>query len=436
MQGIVTFDSLSASQQKKIFELLTSIDEIRPVLYKEVLGELGYSGSDGIKQFERALLDEMIEIQKQNPRLAPDTVYKKGLEKLGISDVVTQLMSKSNQNSLLDALEGRTKFFDMTAAELVKLKTDLFRKMEKNAKYDPKEEDYDLMEELIRRGTFQQREWIKFLERRFANLKEVWTLAEEYRNLKSQNEIPKGTTFDTWVMEKGRKYENVWAKYGNQVNYITRLVSVPLGWSEGATKKQVMAAWYKLGGITLAAPAVWLLQRASYYWSELSDYIDDFTNYDESLIQDRWKEFSKQSEPQFNIGGNKFSVYNPRDFEKNRAYENNAPIIQIYDKENGLLEVLSGISIDGVVRTIVKFLMSQTPFVAGSKFSRDYIGLPTASATPTPEPQSTYTKDIESFKKFLDSKNIDSSNAYYDVEFDMFYDGKGGEYEFNRGSFL
>ena len=73
MQGIVRFDSLSASQQKKIFELLTAIDEIRPALYKEVLGELGYSGSDGVKQFERALLDDMVEIQRQHPRLGCPT---------------------------------------------------------------------------------------------------------------------------------------------------------------------------------------------------------------------------------------------------------------------------------------------------------------------------------------------------------------------------
>ena len=101
-----------------------------------------------------------------------------------------------------------------------------------------------------------------------------------------------------------------------------------------------------------------------------------------------------------------------------------------------MLEVPSGISVDGVVKTVVKFLMSQSPIAAGSRLFRDYIGLPTASTTPTPEPQSAYTKDIESFKKFLGSKNIDSDNAYYDIELDMFYDGKGGEYEFSRGSFL
>jgi hypothetical protein len=58
---------------------------------------------------------------------------------------------------------------------------------------------------------------------------------------------------------------------------------------------------------------------------------------------------------------------------------------------------------------------------------------------PQPEQETqttTYTKDIESFKNFLTAKNIDSSDAYYDIELDMFYDGRGGEYEFSRGSFF
>ena len=435
MQGIVRFDSLSASQQKKIFELLTSIDEIRPALYKEVLGELGYSGTDGVKQFERALLDEMMEIQKQNPRLAPDTVYKKGLEKLGISDEVAPLMSKSNQNSLLDALGGRTKFFNMTEAELVKRKTDLFRKMEKNAKYDPTEEDYELMEELNRRGTFNKRDWIKFLERRFVNLKEVWGLAEDFMYQRGMKEIPRSTTFDQWVTESGKRYANVWAKYGKELNSIVRIVSTPLGFSD-ATPKQRVAGWLKLGGLTIGGGLLWLIERIRYGGKKVGEFIDDFTGYDVSVIEDRWKEFWAQSEPQFNIGGKKSSVYNELDFEKNKEYENNAPATRIYDIKNALLEVPSGISVDGVVKTVVKFLMSQSPIAAGSRLFRDYIGLPTASTTPTPEPQSAYTKDIESFKKFLGSKNIDSDNAYYDIELDMFYDGNGGEYEFSRGSFL
>jgi uncharacterized protein YjgD (DUF1641 family) len=48
----------------------------------------------------------------------------------------------------------------------------------------------------------------------------------------------------------------------------------------------------------------------------------------------------------------------------------------------------------------------------------------------------TYAKDIESFKNFLTAKNIDSSDAYYDIKFDIFYDGRGGEYEFSEGSFF
>ncbi len=438
MQGIVTFDSLSASQQKKIFELLTSIDEIRPTLYKEVLGELGYSGTDGVKQFERALLDEMIEIQRQNPRLAPDTVYKKGLEKLGIPDTISPLMSKSNQNSLLDALGGRTKFFNMTEAELIKRKTDFFRKMDKNAKYDPTAEDYELIEELKRRGAFSSREWNKYLERRFVNLKEIWGLAERFEYLRgkpaSEGGIPAGKTFDDWITENGKKYANVWAKYGKDLNSIVRLVSVPLFQSK-ATAAQRAFAWAKLGGITLPPVAIWLIQRIGYGTGKVGEFVDDFTGYDVSVIEDRWKEFWSQSEPLFNIGGQTFSVYNEKDLQKNKEYENNAPGIRIYDKENTLLEVSSGISIDGVVRTVVKFLMSQALFFAGTSASKDYIGLPKASATPTPEPQSTYTKDEPSFKKFLDSKNIDSSNASYDRLTDMFYDGKGGEYEFSEGSF-
>jgi hypothetical protein len=36
----------------------------------------------------------------------------------------------------------------------------------------------------------------------------------------------------------------------------------------------------------------------------------------------------------------------------------------------------------------------------------------------------------------LTTNNIDSSDAYYDIELGMFYDGNGGEYEFSEGSFL
>jgi hypothetical protein len=436
MQGIVRFDSLSASQQKKIFELLTAIDEIRPALYKEVLGELGYSGSDGVKQFERALLDDMVEIQRQNPRLAPDTVYKKGLEKLGIDDEIFPLMSKTNQKSLLDALGGKTKFFDMGESELVKRKTDLFRKMEKNAQYDPTEQDFELMDELIRRNIFPRRDWNKFLERKFVNLKEVWGLAEDFMYLKGKGEIPGNKTFDEWVTESGKKYANVWAKYGKDLNSIIRIVSIPLFLSK-ATPAQRVFGWLKLGGITLGSGLLFIIERIRYGGKKAGEAFDDFTNYDVSKIEDRWKEFWAQSEPQFNIGGNKFSVYNELDLEKNKLYENNAPAIRIYDKEKALLEVPSGISVDGVVKTVVKFLMSKSLIAAGSRLFRDYISLPTISTTPTPEPQTTtYTKDIESFKDFLNSKNIDSSDAYYDIELDMFYDGKSGEYEFSEGSFL
>jgi hypothetical protein len=62
---------------------------------------------------------------------------------------------------------------------------------------------------------------------------------------------------------------------------------------------------------------------------------------------------------------------------------------------------------------------------------------PELQPQPEQEPQTTtYTKDIESFKNFLTAKNIDSSDAYYDIKFDIFYDGRGGEYEFSEGSFF
>jgi hypothetical protein len=62
---------------------------------------------------------------------------------------------------------------------------------------------------------------------------------------------------------------------------------------------------------------------------------------------------------------------------------------------------------------------------------------PKLQQQPEQEPQTTtYTKDIESFKNFLTAKNIDSSDAYYDIKFDIFYDGRGGEYEFSEGSFF
>jgi hypothetical protein len=187
----------------------------------------------------------------------------------------------------------------------------------------------------------------------------------------------------------------------------------------------------------LGSGLLFIIERIRYGGKKAGEAFDDFTNYDVSKIEDRWKEFWAQSEPQFNIGGNKFSVYNELDLEKNKLYENNAPAIRIYDKEKALLEVPSGISVDGVVKTVVKFLMSKSLIAAGSRLFRDYISLPTISTTPTPEPQTTtYTKDIESFKDFLNSKNIDSSDAYYDIELDMFYDGKSGEYEFSEGSFL
>jgi hypothetical protein len=434
-----TFDGLSLGMKKKIFQVLSQIEEIKKPLYDKIANELGYGNTDN---FEKVIVKKMKEFAQQKPSNTVSQNYDDAIKSLVPAEDIfyKEFLTDLNYSKINKRYQGITKYIDM---DEMSLKTE-FEKLKKRAKKESykgfddagkgaglTDDEKELLSEMRRRKYISDQEWLDVAKLEKGTLGQFIGLHDEFLRAKRKGEF-KGLTFQNFIEEQAKLKMPNWYKRNAAALSDTIIRPYLNILEDGGTIRD----WKRLGvDVGIVSGLVVVLWRTLKTGGEvIADYLNNLVGLTEAEIKSRWEKFW-QGSPKFKVGDTKTSVYNQLDGTQNKDFATNPPIILQIDSESGLVYTDRPISIQGKLYDAVIFKMAKNmvPLLEGGKWFPDYIS---PSNITDSETQMTFTKDIESFKDFLNAKNIDSSNAYYDIELDMFYDGKGGEYEFSRGSFL
>jgi hypothetical protein len=435
------FDLLGPSVKRQMFQVFSQLEEIKKPLYNLVSKELGYSSTS---EFEKVIAKKMKEFAIKNPGKNVSELYDNAIKELlpGENIFFKDFLANSNFPKIQKIYQGATKYLDM---DEMSLKTE-FEKLKKRAKkegykgFDDAEnapgltdDEKELLSEMRRRKFISDQEWLDIAKLEKGTLGQFIALHDEFIRAKRKGEY-KGLTFQNYLQEQVKLKMPNWYKRNAAALSDTIIRPYLNIFQNGGT----LGDWRRLGvDISILSGLIVVLWRTLKTGGEaVAEYLNNLVGLTEAEIKSRWKNFW-QGSPKFKVGDTTTSVYNQLDGIQNKDFATNAPIILQIDVESGLVYTDRPISIQGKLYDAVIFKLAKNilPIGEGSKFFPDYIS-PSNVTDSEPQTQTTFAKDIESFKNFLTSKNVDPSKAYYDVEFDMFYDGLGGEYEFSGGSFL
>lgn len=437
------YDILEPTTKRAMFKIFSEIDEIAGDLYANLLTDFGVNSTDIVQTLVSKMKKFIDEAETAGTELTTDVAYEKAVKELigedGPEEII-DLFKKQNYQEVTNALGNKVNKFSKLSDVQLDEKLVQFKKKANGADWTPSEDDFELVEELIKRKKLTTRAWQEMLSSNVPGFNEVIRLHDVYKLGVGNGSIKSELSFTDWIIDTTSKRLPTWYSKNGALflNRFIRPYKIVFGAIE-STAKQKTGAWVTLVthiglyfGIIQA-----LLRTGTALANTATQYFENLTGIQKTELKSRWNDYWLQDEPQLKIGDNTVSIYNSVDLENNKQFKTAPPLMEVMDSDAGTVMIGGNqkISIQGKLYDVVRFVLSKTSLgiVEGSSIFPDYISpISTNTATTSQTTTNTYTNDITSFKAFLNSQGINSDRAYYDEVTGIFWTSEGGaDYEFD-----